>query len=125
MFFRSLRTLLAAGAALLTLVPALIANAQSTEGVPADVQRLLAIVSTVDDAVSNGDWATARSGWTDFDNLWSDVEDGFRAVSRDNYRAIEAHQSTIHGLVGQESPDVDRIRSEISAIRELISWFGG
>jgi len=102
----------------------MIASAQNTAEVPANATRLLAVVSQVDQAVTSADWASARGGWTDFDNLWSEVEDGFRAISRDNYRTIEDHQNTIRNLLREDAPDTDRIRSEITAITELIQGFG-
>ena len=125
MSIRFLRAILGASAAVLCLVPmAMSVAAQDLSDVPANATRLLTVVTTVDNAVSAGDWATARGGWNDFDNLWEEVEDGFRAISRDNYRTIETHQGTIRGLLREDSPDADRIRSEITSIRELIQWFG-
>jgi hypothetical protein len=114
-----------AGAALLLVLPSVtVSNAQSTDDVPANAVRLLNVVQGVSDSVAAGDWASARSGWNDFDNMWNDVEDGFRATSRDDYRAIEDHQGTIRGLLRDDAPDVDRINGEISAIRDLIAKFG-
>ena len=125
MSLRALRVFLAASATLLLVLPfATVSSAQNLDEVPANAVRLLTVVSQVSDAVNAGDWSTARSGWNDFDNLWQEVEDGFRAISRDDYRTIESHQGNIRGLLREDAPDVDRINGEINSIRALIASFG-
>jgi hypothetical protein len=82
-------------------------------------------VALVSDATAAGDWATARSGWDEFDKVWDEVEDGFRAISRESYRAIEDHQGNIRRLLREDSPDVDRLNNELTSIRSLIATFAG
>ena len=124
MSLQSVRMFLAVCSLALTVLPTTIASAQDAGQVASDAQRLMTVVNGVDSAVVSADWGTARSGWNDFDDLWNVVEDGFRAMSREDYRAIEDHQGTIRGLLRVDAPNADQIRGELSAERDLLVKFG-
>ena len=66
-----------------------------------------------------------RAAWEEFDGLWDQVEDGFRAASRDDYRAIEAAMRPIALALRTEDPDADLIRTEIAGLRALLAPFAG
>jgi hypothetical protein len=124
MVLLSPRVFLAATVALLLALPAVAASAQDADSVAANAQSLYIIVSNVDDAVANGDWDTARTQWAGFDDLWDQVEDGFRAASRDDYRAVESHQTNIRGLLRADSPDADQLQAELASEEDLLVKFG-
>lgn len=105
--------------------PALAAPATQPSQVQADARRLDHVASEVDDALASGDWDAARQEWAEFDELWEDVEDGFRAVSRDGYRAIESTMDDVVAALRPDAPDSDSVRSLLVALRANIASFAG
>jgi hypothetical protein len=104
--------------------PVLAAPSQQSQ-LQTDAARLDHVAVEVDDAVVAEDWDDARSEWAEFDELWDDVEDGFRAADRDGYRAIEATMSDIVIALTTDAPDPDQIRELIATLRARIAPFAG
>jgi hypothetical protein len=119
---RLVKGLIATALLALLIIPSIRPGA-AQGSVGGDADRLLAVVGNVDAAVAISDWPAARESWGEFDDLWDQVEDGFRDASRDGYRAIENHQGTIRRLLREDSPDAVRIGSEIGELRDAITAF--
>jgi hypothetical protein len=96
---------------------------QQLSGMAADAARLDRAAADVQDAVRAMDAARARQGWTTFEDLWLDLEDGFRATSRDAYRNIELAMGRVGETLRPASPDADLARREINALRALLQPF--
>src|SRR5581483_101139 len=78
------------------------------------------LAAEIDAAAADGQWSTARLRADDFDNRWDDVEDGFRAASRDNYRAIETEIDRIKDLA-RDGTDKVGVHREIGTLRGILA----
>lgn len=91
--------------------------------VNADAKRLLVAVDRVQAAADASDWPAARIEWKAFDDLWDDVEDGFRAVSRPAYRDIETTMSSVAESLRRDAPSLDEVRQLLATLRSQIEPF--
>ncbi|HZT05977.1 MAG TPA: hypothetical protein VFC51_03035 [Chloroflexota bacterium] len=92
-----------------------------TNSDPADsAARLLQALDSVDAAVGQGDWTAAQTAWRRFEDIWFEVEDGFRAASRDTYRAIEQQMDRVASALQGSARDSEAILGETRALRALI-----
>lgn len=108
-----------------TLAPAPIPSqtSPSVSVVGADAARLDQMAADVDSAARSESWDHARAGWKIFEDRWLDVEDGFRALSRDAYRDIELGMRRVSDLLQPASPDVLAVRREIAGLRDVLRPF--
>lgn len=97
--------------------------APALSGLAADSARLDGIAVAVESAATASDWTRAQREWTRFDDLWFDVEDGFRAFSRETYRDIETAMGRASDALRVSPPDGAALRREVAAIRGLLQPF--
>src|SRR5438105_1110440 len=90
--------------------------------VAADASMLERGLDEVDAAAAREDWDTARRDWREFGELWLDVEDGFRDLSRDGYTNIEAAMVRV-GDALRGTPQQDTFRSEVASLRVQLRPF--
>jgi high-affinity iron transporter len=83
------------------------------------VQRSLA-------AARAGDVAAARAAYNQYENTWSEIEDGVRATSRDAYRAIERAMDGVSTALEAQPVDAERLIASLSALdREQQAFISG
>ncbi len=109
------------GALLLINVP--LVTAQSNPQVQSDARRLDQVAQEVDDAAAAANWTAARADWREFGDLWLDVEDGFRDLSRDGYARIENNMVAVGDALRVDSPDQAATRRAVQALRDELAPF--
>ena len=109
------------GALLLINVP--LVTAQSNPQVQSDARRLDQVAQEVDDAAAAANWTAARADWREFGDVWLDVEDGFRDLSRDGYARIENNMVAVGDALRVDSPDQAATRRAVQALRDELAPF--
>ena len=91
--------------------------------VAADAGKLDAQAQRVDELVAAGNWPQARVQWRAFQDLWLDVEDPFRDLSRDGYANIETEMVRVGDSLRLETPDASTVRPAIVRLRGELAPF--
>jgi high-affinity iron transporter len=100
--------------------------AQSSSQVQADARHLDQVAQEVDSAVADANWTTARADWREFGEVWLDVEDGFRDLSRDGYARIESNMVTVGDGLRVDAPNAAAVRQALRDLRtELAPFMAG
>jgi high-affinity iron transporter len=103
-----------------------LAAAQANSQVQADASHLEQVAQEVDGAAAAADWSTARADWREFGDLWLDVEDGFRDLSRDGYARIESNMVTVGDALRADAPNAAAVRQALRDLRtELAPFMAG
>ena len=88
-----------------------------------DAGRLDAQAQRVDDLAALSDWPQARVQWRAFQDLWLDVEDPFRDLSRDGYTNIETEMVRVGDALRIDQPDSALVRGAIVRLRGELAPF--
>lgn len=72
-----------------------------------DAQALLDVVSKTRTAVEAGDFAKAQKEFNQFEEHWSQVEDGIKAKSSEVYSAIEDDMDSVMNTLNSSRPNQD------------------
>lgn len=83
-----------------------------------DVKAASALIDRARAAAQNGDLATAKARYQEYENTWLDIEDGVRATSRDSYRAIESAMRGVTAAFAKIPADQKAVINALSALDE-------
>ena len=88
-----------------------------------DVQRLDHEVDEAQQALTAGNLATARQAYQEFEDGWPSIEDGVRAVDRDQYRAIEAAMRDVRRSLLADPSDSTAAAAALARLHESNTRF--
>jgi high-affinity iron transporter len=81
-----------------------------------DVRSANAQVQQALGAARQGNMATAKQAYADYENTWFEIEDGVRAASRDSYVGIEKAMSGVSAALGPAQPDPNQVVAALTAL---------
>ena len=77
-------------------------------------------------AARQGDLSGARGAYNQYENTWSEIEDGVKGSSRDAYQAMEKAMAGVAIAFDAQSLDAERVVASLSALdREQQSFIAG
>jgi hypothetical protein len=89
----------------------------------AGLSRLNAYAAAAQAALTQGDVATARAAYSQFDNGWFDIEDGVRARSRDAYRSIEDAMADVDRALRVSTVDTAQVIALLAELQVRVERF--
>src|SRR5947209_16706842 len=115
-------SLISGALAILVLLAPPIARAATPQE---DLQQLDREVVAGQHALGQGDVATARQAYQDFEDGWPGVEDAVRGVDRDGYRAIEAAMRDARRTLLSDPVDPAAAATALGSLHDQDVQFGG
>lgn len=67
-------------------------------------------------AVQADDFARAIQEYKSYENMWFEIEDGIRGVSRESYHLIEEHMGSANSALSSPSANRDSILTALNAL---------
>jgi high-affinity iron transporter len=107
---------LSVGILLLLVLSCLTAASVAAASPQDDVRTANAQVQHALGAARQGDLATARQVYADYENTWFEIEDGVRAASRDAYVGIEKAMSGVSAALGPAQADPNQVVAALSTL---------
>jgi high-affinity iron transporter len=81
-----------------------------------DVRSANAQVQHALSAARQGDTATARQAYADYENTWFEIEDGVRGASRDSYVGIEKAMNGVTAALAPAQADPNQVAAALTAL---------